>query len=286
MFNNDIKLIFLIMIILCFIYQYIYINKSNIENFNSCIINTCKTGYTKSNDNLSCIIPEKILEKNPLTVSTDGNCGPKNSNKKCPSGLCCSPSGYCGGSIGTKSAWCNATDLYNSSNNNYDGDPETVVETVAISSTKSLTTETIYSQNKRYYIKFIDDGNLALFDKLKPLGVIWHTDTSYTGITEAFIQSDGNFVLQYYLWNSNTSSTNGPFKLLIQDDGNLVLYDKFKPLWSSGTNSNSKIIEIFNCAYGFTKSADKLSCVKYDGTCGPKNSNKICAKGLCCNSNG
>jgi len=32
------------------------------KNFNSCIINTCKTGYTKSANNLSCIILEKNSE--------------------------------------------------------------------------------------------------------------------------------------------------------------------------------------------------------------------------------
>jgi len=210
-------LIFLIIIILCFIYQYIYIDKSNIENFNSCIINTCKTGYTKSANNLSCIIS-------------------------------------------------NSSETNTNTNNS-----ETVVkntEIVAISSiTDPLKTDTIYSQNKRYYIKFINDGDLVLFDT-KSSGVIWHTDTSNTGSTKAYILQNGDFIVGYggiNTWTSKStqSEKNGPFELIIQNDGNLVLYNKVEAIWSSGTNGNSKVItsKDISCKSGYTKSNDNLSCI-------------------------
>ena len=39
-------------------------------------------------------------------VSTNGRCGDKGDNKRCPGSQCCSRQGSCAGSIGTKSDWC------------------------------------------------------------------------------------------------------------------------------------------------------------------------------------
>lgn len=49
------------------------------------------------------VIAPPVMLWNPPTT---GRCGPDYSNSRCPSGQCCSPTGYCGGSIGTTSTWC------------------------------------------------------------------------------------------------------------------------------------------------------------------------------------
>ncbi|QHS58788.1 M57 family metalloprotease [Chitinophaga agri] len=55
------------------------------------------------------------------------------------------------------------------------------------------------------------------------------------------LQGDGNLVLYYYnvaLWNSGTYGNPGITKAIMQGDGNLVLYDNnFVPYWSSGTSA-------------------------------------------------
>jgi len=64
------------------------------------------------------------------------------------------------------------------------------------------------------------------------------------GNFEALVQSDGNFVVYLRtlkdlkaLWATNTNGkSEGPYSLINQSDGNLVLYDKHtKPLWASNT---------------------------------------------------
>ena len=57
------------------------------------------------------------------------------------------------------------------------------------------------------------------------------------------VQDDGNLVVydKYNKphWASNTSSPHGPFIFRMQGDGNLVLYDKHdKPVWASNTCHN------------------------------------------------
>jgi len=50
----------------------------------------------------------------------------------------------------------------------------------------------------------------------------------------------GNLELRYtssglLLWQSRTS---GATRLAMQEDGNLVIYERYKPLWASGTDGN------------------------------------------------
>jgi len=62
------------------------------------------------------------------------------------------------------------------------------------------------------------------------------------------VQSDGNFVVYMRtlkdtraLWASNTGGQgHGPYKLINQADGNLVLYDKEKALWATATNGKNE----------------------------------------------
>ncbi|MCL2013232.1 MAG: S8 family serine peptidase [Cystobacterineae bacterium] len=102
-----------------------------------------------------------------------------------------------------------------------------------------------------------EDGNLVLYSGTKP---IWSTQTGGTGAICASVQDDGNFVLYKKdgtpVWASvlpslitdklsagermapghALRSPNGLYTLIMQEDGNLVLYSSAgTPLWSTHT---------------------------------------------------
>ena len=55
-------------------------------------------------------------------VSTNGRCGPSFNDTICPGKQCCSKASWCGGSRGTKSAWCTDTNGYKGRDSGkYDG---------------------------------------------------------------------------------------------------------------------------------------------------------------------
>ena len=55
-------------------------------------------------------------------VSTNGRCGPSFNDTICPGNQCCSTASWCGGSRGTKSAWCADTNGYKGRDSGkYDG---------------------------------------------------------------------------------------------------------------------------------------------------------------------
>lgn len=107
------------------------------------------------------------------------------------------------------------------------------------------------STNGKYYVTLQSDGNVVLYKGEKAL---WATGTNRQDVYGIFVQSDGNLVA--YLsgdrptWASNTAGRGGRETFLImQDDGNLVLYKRLgsstpghvtvyfgeDPIWSSGT---------------------------------------------------
>uniref|UniRef100_A0A665TBR0 Bulb-type lectin domain-containing protein n=1 Tax=Echeneis naucrates TaxID=173247 RepID=A0A665TBR0_ECHNA len=59
--------------------------------------------------------------------------------------------------------------------------------------------------------------------------------TSLDGNYKAVFQTDGNFVIYKWTptWASNTYGQN-PFRILLQQDNNLVNTKEDKPLWASG----------------------------------------------------
>jgi hypothetical protein len=61
------------------------------------------------------------------------------------------------------------------------------------------------------------------------------------------MQNDGNLVIDCNNWSTNTSQNNDAF-LQMQNDGNLVLYNKdaTKALWSSGTDGNNGAFAYLN----------------------------------------
>ncbi|XP_035501408.1 mannose-specific lectin-like [Scophthalmus maximus] len=63
---------------------------------------------------------------------------------------------------------------------------------------------------------------------------------SVNGEFKAIFQDDGNFVIYKWspIWDTKTCGKN-PFRVLLQPDNNLVMYDKCsKPVWATGTHSN------------------------------------------------
>ena len=65
---------------------------------------------------------------------------------------------------------------------------------------------------------------------------------SRDGRFKMLVQGDGNLVIYQYhepIWASNTNGRGTPgFKLVVQSDGNLVMYGRNSPIWASNTNGD------------------------------------------------
>lgn len=113
------------------------------------------------------------------------------------------------------------------------------------------TNDKITSTNSKYYLTLQSDGNVVLYKGEKAL---WATMTNGKGANSIYVQKDGNFVAyrsdDRAVWASGTNGKGGRDTFLImQDDGNLVLYKRLgsstpgnitvyfgeDPIWSSGT---------------------------------------------------
>jgi len=106
---------------------------------------------------------------------------------------------------------------------------------------------------------FQGDGNLCLYDSEDKC--VWATMTNSTEVDKFVIQDDGNFVgygkhesvfwksdssvsnikrldpSQFLPINGNMVSENGKVRLIMQDDGNLVIYSEpDQAIWSTQTN--------------------------------------------------
>jgi lysozyme len=81
------------------------------------------------------------------------------------------------------------------------------------------------------------DGNLVL---RRDRVVLWAAGTSGFPGTHLLLQPDGNLVAydtsHHPRWASGTSGTGRNNRLVVQNDGNLVLYGPTGPLWSSHTS--------------------------------------------------
>lgn len=107
------------------------------------------------------------------------------------------------------------------------------------------------STNGKYYVTLQSDGNVVLYKGEKAL---WATGTNRQDVYGIFVQKDGNLVAyrggERAAWASGTNGRGGRDTFLImQDDGNLVLYKRLgsstpghvtvyfgeDPIWSSGT---------------------------------------------------
>lgn len=114
--------------------------------------------------------------------------------------------------------------------------------------------------NPGAFARFQTDGNLVVYNaSSQPL---WHANVDGQGATFAQLQDDGNFVLYRSdatpVWNTGTKyyparlaahgvmrpgdhlmSPNGAYDLVLQTDGNLVLYGPAGWTWQSGTRGST-----------------------------------------------
>lgn len=114
---------------------------------------------------------------------------------------------------------------------------DTLTQGQKLDSGQSLT-----SNNGAYTLTLQDDGNLVLTEGGSP---VWASDTSGHSAGRAEVQSDGNFVVYDNgggaLWSSNTEGRSD-VKLVLQDDRNLVLYSGADSVWSSGTQTDTRLL--------------------------------------------
>ena len=99
----------------------------------------------------------------------------------------------------------------------------------------------IKSGNGVYEFILQENGNLEL--KCNDT-LLWSSDTKNSDVEDFQFQSDGNLVIRKkngtYAWESQTvydgSGPNGPpDRLILQNDGNVVLYAGREAKWSTGT---------------------------------------------------
>lgn len=83
------------------------------------------------------------------------------------------------------------------------------------------------------------DGDLVLYHGASP---IWATGTAGSGASQLVMGGDGNLALLgsdgRHVWSTGTRSP-GAF-LVLQDDGNLVVYDGFTALWASSLDARTR----------------------------------------------
>ena len=102
------------------------------------------------------------------------------------------------------------------------------------------------SPNGAYFLVVQDDGNLVGYTSpdFRPHNAFWSSQSQGKGVApfRLAMQKDGNLVLydsrDTPTWSTNThGSGSGRDRLVIQDDRNIVLYrDGTTARWSSATN--------------------------------------------------
>jgi hypothetical protein len=99
----------------------------------------------------------------------------------------------------------------------------------------------LVSNNDRFILLMQSDGNLVGYDRAyTPMQPFWSSATNNSAGFLTKIGSDADVKLSTsgntLLWRTNTSSTNEPFRLIMQNDRNIVLYDaSYTALWHSVT---------------------------------------------------
>jgi hypothetical protein len=78
-----------------------------------------------------------------------------------------------------------------------------------------------------------DDGNLVIY---RPNAPVWASHTRRTAATGPSAYLDAGKNLER---GKTLSEPGGRFRLTLQDDGNLVLYDQKSPIWDSGTHGKA-----------------------------------------------
>lgn len=98
--------------------------------------------------------------------------------------------------------------------------------------------QSLTSNNGCFRLIMQNDGNLVLYNKADT--PLWATGTTGKEVNFAIMQADGNFVLYgpdgHPVWAANPENV-GPagFRLVVQDDGNTVVYANDRPTWVTNT---------------------------------------------------
>ena len=102
----------------------------------------------------------------------------------------------------------------------------------------------LISINGRWALRYQSDGNLAAYSLYPeyppPAQAFWSTDRFSDRPGKALMQSDGNLVCLdadgTIYWSSSSSEGSPPYRLTLQYDRNLVIYDnETRTIWASNT---------------------------------------------------
>lgn len=104
--------------------------------------------------------------------------------------------------------------------------------------------QAIQSKNEKYMLAYQDDGDLVIYRK-NGMEPIWSSGTTGYPAYRAIMQYDGNLVIYYgkpyqrgekSIWASNTWENNNNAHLVLEDNGNLVIYNSSnKAVWQSNS---------------------------------------------------
>jgi len=99
----------------------------------------------------------------------------------------------------------------------------------------------LLSQNHIYTLSMHKDGNIILRKadlNSKKKRILWNSGTAGTGVTKLMMQLDGNFVMYYNgkpKWSTGTNGHPGSY-LVLQNDGNALIYTKNRrAIWVTNT---------------------------------------------------
>jgi hypothetical protein len=96
--------------------------------------------------------------------------------------------------------------------------------------------QSLMSGNGQYRLDMQHDGNLVLY-RNSDGQALWASGTDGRAVSRVIMQDDGNFVIYGFpgpLWASGTDGQGGAF-LIVQDDGNVVIYRPNAPVWATNT---------------------------------------------------
>lgn len=100
----------------------------------------------------------------------------------------------------------------------------------------AATSQYLVSANGRFRLIMQADSNLVLYG---PNGALWSSETLGRDAREVRMQNDGSLVIYNVngqaIWAVTETAQHYNAYLVVQDDGNLVIYENGIPLWSTGT---------------------------------------------------
>ncbi|MBF0436373.1 MAG: hypothetical protein HQL77_13490 [Magnetococcales bacterium] len=126
--------------------------------------------------------------------------------------------------------------------------------------------QALVSANNAYMLTFQSDSNLVLYD-LQFKRAIWSSKTNGKGGDRVVMQPDGNLVMYKgttALWDTNTNGKTGAV-LGLGSDGNLVVVQNGATVWASNTKADGILPSGGTLVGGPEKQCVKGSCVQSGG---------------------